>query len=289
MKVIVNMACGLANRMFQYAYYLYLLEEGYDAYVDYFTTATLSHEDVAWLKIFPKATFREASIDDIRRMGGGHSLLAKLRRKFLPFTTNVIETKGAFDITLPPKDKDVYMLGAFQSAKVVTSVDTAIRELFIFPEFESKKNKELQNILHRENSVGIHIRKGKDYQQRIWYKNTCDVDYYKKSVELMGLMVERPHYYVFTDNSEWVKNNMSWLDYDLVEGNPGSGWGSHCDMQLMSLCKHNIISNSTYSWWSAYLNGNPDKKIICPKQWFNLDVTTDFSSKNVLVDNWISL
>ena len=109
MKVIVNMACGLANRMFQYAYYLYLLEEGYDAYVDYFTTATLSHEDVAWLKIFPKATFREASIDDIRRMGGGHSLLAKLRRKFLPFTTNVIETKGAFDITLPPKDKDVYM------------------------------------------------------------------------------------------------------------------------------------------------------------------------------------
>ena len=67
----MNMACGLANRMFQYAYYLYLLEKGYDAYVDYFTTATLSHEDVAWLKIFPKATFREASIDDIRRMGVG--------------------------------------------------------------------------------------------------------------------------------------------------------------------------------------------------------------------------
>lgn len=60
---------------------------------------------------------------------------------------------------------------------------------------------------------------------------------------------------------------MSWLDYKLVEGNPGSGWGSHCDMQLMSLCRHNIISNSTYSWWGAYLNKSVGKIVVTIQNW----------------------
>lgn len=289
MSVIINMACGLANRMFQYAFYLYLQKEGYDTYVDYFTRADLVHENVDWLRIFPEATFREATARDIRKMGGGHDCFSRLRRKLLPMTTKVLETSGAFEIILPPKNRDSYLLGAFQSAKMVESVDAEVRRIFTFPEFESEKNQYIQTRLAQENSVGLHIRKGKDYQERIWYKNTCGVEYYRKAVDLMKEKVDSPSFYVFTDNPAWVKENLSWLEYKLVDGNPGSGWGSHCDMQLMSLCKHNIISNSSYSWWGAYLNNTLNKIVVCPRIWFNPESTKDFSSNPLLAEGWISL
>lgn len=289
MKVVVNMACGLANRMFQYAFYLRLQKEGYDVFVDYFTTPGLAHESVDWLRIFPKAVFRQAAAYDIKKMGGGHGLLSKVRRKFFPFTANVLEMKGAFDVVFPSKSEDTYMLGVFQNAEIVESVSLDIHKIFVFPEFESEKNQTLQQCMAQENSVAIHVRKGNDYQTRIWYQNTCEVEYYKKAVGWMMEKVINPRFYVFTDNPVWVKENMSWLDYKLVEGNPGFGWGSHCDMQLMSLCKHNIISNSTYSWWSAFLNTNRDKVVIGPKIWFNPQSCDEYVSDRTMCKDWISL
>lgn len=289
MSVIVNMACGLANRMFQYAFYLRLQKEGYDVYVDYFTTPGLAHETVDWFRIFPKAVFRQAAASDIKKMGGGHGLLSKVRRKFFPLTTDVMEMKGAFDAVFPSQNKNTYMLGVFQNAEIVESVSLDLHKIFVFPEFESENNRMLQYCMAQENSVAIHVRKGNDYQTRIWYQNTCEVEYYKKAVEQMMEKVSNPRFYVFTDNPVWVKENMSWLDYKLVEGNPGFGWGSHCDMQLMSLCKHNIISNSTYSWWSAFLNTNRDKVVIGPKIWFNPQSCDEYVSDRTLCKDWISL
>lgn len=287
MSVIVNMACGLANRMFQYAFYLRLQKDGYDVYVDYFTTAGLAHESVDWFRIFPHAVFRQASVNDVKRMGGGHGLLSKIRRKYFSSTTNVMEMKGAFDAVFPSLNKDTYMLGVFQNAEIVESVSSDIHKAFVFPEFESEKNRSLQQCMAQENSVAIHVRKGTDYQKRIWYQNTCGVEYYKKAVEQMTEKVSNPHFYVFTDNPVWIRENMSWLDYRLVEGNPASGWGSHCDMQLMSLCKHNIISNSTYSWWSAFLNTNMNKIVIGPKIWFNPQSCDEYVSDRTMCKDWI--
>lgn len=288
-RIIVNMACGLANRMFQYAFYQYLLKNGYDVYVDYFTTKTLAHEEVAWERIFPQAIFRQASEKDIRSLGGGHDLFSKIRRKFFPYLTSVLEMQTAFEVVLPPRDKGVYLLGVFQNAGIVEAVDSEIRCAFVFPEFEQDRNIRFAQELRTCNSVGIHVRKGKDYQSRIWYQNTCDVDYYKKAVDYIRETVSDPKYYIFTDNVSWVKDNMHWLDYHLVEGNPGVGWGSHCDMHLMSLCQHNIISNSTYSWWGAYLNENKDKLVVCPEIWFNPQATEEYSSERLLAKRWIAL
>lgn len=96
-------------------------------------------------------------------------------------------------------------------------------------------------------SVGIHVRKGADYQSRIWYQNTCSVDYYLHAVEMVKHQLKNPRFYLFAENKKWVRDNLKGFDYTLVDGNPRSGWGSHYDLQLMSYCKHNIISNSTYS------------------------------------------
>ena len=137
--------------------------------------------------------------------------------------------------------------------------------------------------------MGIHVRKGADYQSRIWYQNTCSVDYYLHAVEMMKKQLKNPRFYVFADNKEWVRENLKGFDYTLVDGNPGSGWGSHYDLQLMSYCKHNIISNSTYSWWGAFLNQNRNKVVIMPKVWFNPVSCEEHTSERLQCTKWIQL
>lgn len=79
--IIVNIACGLANRMFQYSYYLYLKKMGYDAKVDFYKTAKLEHENVAWNSIFPNAPIQQASVWEVFKTGGGSDMISKIRRR----------------------------------------------------------------------------------------------------------------------------------------------------------------------------------------------------------------
>ncbi len=290
MAIIVNMACGLANRMFQYSFYRYLLHKGYDAKVDYFTTKTLAHEKVEWSRIFPDAAFDKASAAEILKLGGGKDIFSKIFRKYLNRFTKVSEMSSAYSVYKPEKDNENrYILGVFQNAVVVESIEEELREAFQFKPFQDEQNIKLASKLQKENSVAIHVRKGNDYQSRIWYKNTCSSDYYKTAIDLIKKSVENPVFYVFTDNPEWVKDNISGFDYTIISHNPVAGWGSHFDLHLMSLCKHNIISNSTYSWWGAFLNSNPDKTVIIPEIWFNPEATHDFSSVPLKCKGWIAL
>lgn len=290
MPITVNMACGLANRMFQYSFYLYLKEKGYDARVDYFTHFKLPHENVEWERIFPDASFKKASVFDIFRQGGGSSLFQKIRRRFLSWSTSVKEMPRAFSLYEPESfNDDVYLLGVFQSSKPALAVKDKLKKAFRFKEFSDKRNIELKNIISNENSVAIHVRKGKDYCKIKWYQNTCPVEYYRKAIELIKHSVQNPKFYVFTDNPEWVRENFKEIDYSLIDGNPVVGWGSHFDMQLMSLCRHNIISNSTYSWWGAFLNNNPEKIVVMPEIWFNPESIDTYKSEPLKCDKWIAI
>lgn len=290
MKIIVNMACGLANRMFQYTYYLFLKEKGYNVQVDFYQSAKLAHEKVAWNDIFPTAKIEQASYFDVLRLAGGSDLLSKVRRKFLPALSGVVNMSTAFDASLPERnEKDKYIIGVFQNAAIVEAVKKKVKECFSFVPFSDDFNKAMAMELMECNSVGIHVRKGKDYMNRIWYQNTCPVEYYHKAIDRIKELVDNPKFFVFTDNPQWVKENFVGINYKLVDGNPADGWGSHFDMQLMSMCKHNIISNSTYSWWGAFLNSNDDKIVVCPKIWFNPASCEDYTSCKLLCKNWIAL
>lgn len=268
MSVIINMACGLANRMFQYSYYLFLKKKGFDVSIDYYTKTVLAHEDVAWKRIFPQAIYEDADPNMVKRLGGGSSMFCKIRRK-LPYLHKTIEANGAYDVPAPPENKNRYIFGVFQNAEMVEAVKEEVLKAYMFPPIEGEHNNRIGEEINRCESVAIHVRKGKDYQQRIWYQNTCPIEYYEKAVEFFKKNLDNPRFFVFTDNPSWVRENFITFDYQLVEGNPGAGWGSHFDMQLMSFCKHNIISNSTYAWWGAFLNRNPQKRVILPHIWFN--------------------
>lgn len=284
------MACGLANRMFQYSYYLFLKKNGYDAEVDFYQSAKLAHEKVAWNDIFPVAKIEQASRLEVLKLAGGSDLLSKIRRKFIPALSGVVNMPTAFDATLPERnEKNKYIIGVFQNASVVEAVEDDVKMCFSFLPFTDSFNVAISSELKACNSVGIHVRKGNDYMSRIWYQNTCSVDYYLKAIERIKKLVDNPKFFVFTDNPKWVKENFAEIDYRLVEGNPANGWGSHFDMQLMSMCKHNIISNSTYSWWGAFLNSNKDKIVICPEVWFNPESCEEYTSDRLLCNNWISL
>lgn len=290
MRVIVNMACGLANRMFQYSYYLFLKHQGYHVQVDFYHAAKLAHEKVAWNDIFPKAKIEQASSWDVLRLGGGADFLSKIRRKYFPFLTGVVNMPTAFDANLPVvSKKSQYIMGVFQNAKMVEIVEQDVKQCFIFQPFTDERNQQLEKEMLACESVAIHVRKGEDYAQRVWYQNTCSVEYYHKAIQLISEKVNHPKFYVFTDNPAWVKEHFKDFDYTLVEGNPASGWGSHFDMQLMSMCKYNIISNSTYSWWSAFLNAYPDKIVVAPKVWFNPDSCTEFTSERILCKDWLAV
>ena len=290
MQLIVNMACGLANRMFQYSYYLYLRRLGYNVSVDYYETAKLAHEHVAWNRIFPKAIIKQASGMEVFLLGGGSSMLSKLRRRYLPFTTSVKYMPTAFSAPLLEKDgKDSYLIGVFQNARMVDAIKDEVLQAFSFSPFADERNRNLMLEMQDSESVAIHVRKGMDYQSRIWYQNTCPVAYYKQAVDNIKQALSNPKFYVFADNHDWVKEYFRDFEYTLIEGNPISGWGAHFDMQLMSCCKHAIVSNSTYGWWGAYLNDSQNRVVILPEIWFNPESCEDYTSTKLLCKGWIAL
>lgn len=290
MKIIVNMACGLANRMFQYSYYLFLKHKGYHVKIDFYHSAKLAHEKVAWNDIFPEAKIDQASSWDVLKLGGGSDFLSKIRRKYLPFLSGVVSMPTAFDANLPVSDKkSQYIIGVFQNAKMMETIVNDVKRCFTFRPFTDERNQNFEKEMATCESVAIHVRKGKDYAQRVWYQGTCPIEYYQRAIRLISKKVSQPKFYVFTDNPEWVKEHFKDFDYTLIEGNPASGWGSHFDMQLMSICKHNIISNSTYSWWSAFLNAYPEKIVIGPKIWFNPESCEEFTSERTLCEKWLAI
>jgi Glycosyl transferase family 11 len=132
----------------------------------------------------------------------------------------------------------------------------------------------------------LHIRRG-DYVQNpkaSAVHGTSTLDYYSEAIQLMIGEVGMPHVFIFSDDIDWVKGNLIIPSpHTFVCQNIGAD--SYRDMQLMSLCKHNIIANSSFSWWGAWLNPNPEKIVIAPKQWFvNANNTVD-----LLPSTWITL
>lgn len=288
--IIIRMTGGLANRMFQYCYYVFLRRHGIKVFVDYYKHVKWEHEDISWKKIFSNAIIEQAPKKLIFQYGGGYDLLSKIRRHYLKNISSVYICPGAF--TLPSDEileKYRYIIGVCHNARMVESVREEVTNLFQFGAFVDKQNKLLEKKIRTCNSVAIHVRKGKDYLASSLF-HTCAIDYYNSAIDLIRKQVDNPQFFVFTDNTEWVKDNFSFFDYELVNHNPSVGWGNHFDMQLMSNCKHNIIANSTYSWWGAFLNQNPSKIVIAPKKWFNSDnVVLNMNSDMAYCSQWILL
>lgn len=173
--------------------------------------------------------------------------------------------------------QNCYLVGYWQSEKYFQDAEQIIRADFSFALAMSKQNAQIGEEMLQENSISLHVRRG-DYVSNPKTNAThgiCSLDYYRAAVRHMAERVENPHFFIFSDDMTWVKNELA-LDFpcQYIEHNKGSE--SYNDMRLMSLCRHHIIANSSFSWWGAWLNPRSDKIVVAPQKWFvKENITTD--------------
>lgn len=192
-------------------------------------------------------------------------------------------------ISLPPSDwpnlETRYLSGYWQSERYFAEAADCIRSIFTFPPIQESKNLEVLRRIESTQSVSVHIRRA-DYLRYSHFQHLDQTDYYQRAIAEIQKRVNNPVFYVFSDDIPWCKENLP-----LPEGTTFVDWNrgdaSYRDMQLMSLCRHNIIANSTFSWWGAWLNSSPHKIVIAPEQVFVPGYNCDDS--NFIPSTWITL
>ncbi|OYU80793.1 MAG: alpha-1,2-fucosyltransferase [Flavobacterium sp. BFFFF1] len=188
-------------------------------------------------------------------------------------------------------NKDFYSLkgnptvlsGYFQSEQYFKNYEQEIRNDFVVtsPLKQITSNTILQ--MQQENAVSIHFRRG-DYVGHGLH-DTKNEAYYEKAVTLVESKIESPVFYVFSDDIAWAKEHFK-ANSKIVFVDFNDASSNFEDMVLMSKCKHNIIANSSFSWWGAWLNSNPDKIVTAPALWFN---DQDIDSSDIVPEDWIKL
>lgn len=175
------------------------------------------------------------------------------------------------DELFPIIEKDTYLghtLKFMYKGYGIEKIECELRKLFTFPQLQDERNKKFLNFLQNEESVAIHARRGDFLSQN---RNCYEDGYFKRAVSYIKKHISSPKFFFFCDTGsiQWSKENLHIFGLDekqdaiyYVDWNTGEN--SFIDMQLMSYCKHNIITNSSFGWWGAFLNENPDKITCSP-------------------------
>jgi hypothetical protein len=181
----------------------------------------------------------------------------------------------------------VYLEGYWQSPKYFFDIKNIIGYEFTVKTGPDQVNKELMEKISQVEAVSVHVRRG-DYVSNPAtgnYHGVCSLDYYRTAVATITGRVRQPHFFIFSDDPAWAEKNLSVIGPKTVIERNGPERG-HEDMRLMSLCRHHIIANSSFSWWGAWLCEKTDKIVISPKRWFKKE---DIDTKDLVPESWIRI
>ena len=180
----------------------------------------------------------------------------------------------------------VKLLGYFASEKYFLNYKQIIQNSFIFKEKLCSKNNELAEIIKNTNAVSVHIRRGDYIRNQNAASNfvSCPKEYYEQAIAYICERIESPWFFIFSDEPQNAKEFLNVENAVYINWNKGEE--SYNDMRLMSFCKHNIIANSSFSWWGAWLNNYPQKIVIAPRQWFKNELKND---NDLIPQKWIRL
>ena len=190
-------------------------------------------------------------------------------------TTTYTET--GFEYNEIPYQKDLMLIGYFQSEKYFDK--KLISDMYSIPQNIENKLKTKYGEVLDDNTCSIHIRHG-DYIGIQDHHPLCSLEYYNNA---MSKMPSDTKFLIFSDDINWCKENFTGDQFIFTDND-----ADYEDLYLMSICKNNIIANSSFSWWGAWLNKNPDKIVIAPKTWFGSS-KSNLNLKDFIPETWIQL
>lgn len=297
---------GLGNQLFQYALARTLAEKNHSIFkldISWFDDPRHIHRKYRLDKF--NIVERIASAAEINKITGKSKKgLAKkifnyVQKRKPYFRRRIIQGYGyrnfSFDPNILKVSSIVYLDGYWQSEKYFKNFKNIIREEFFVKTLPDRNNLEiLDQIIDRE-SICIHFRTKQRWRgdsvanpDTIEFHGICSLKYYNTAIEMIKKKVENPHFFVFSDCIEWVRENFksdlptTFVDYNYVEEREFE------DLRLMMHCKHYIIANSTFSWWAAWLNPKQEKIVIAPKRWF-ADEKMNSQTQDLIPEAWVRL
>lgn len=291
--IIVRINGGLGNQLFQYSLGRSLaLRHGSELRFDISLLEDKADRAFYLTRFETAGSMIQASEMStlLRRPNLLERLFPALRR---PYVRRIHEHTTRFDPTVLETSDNVFLDGYWQSELYFRNVKSEIRRDLTIQEPPTGRNKQIAGELSESNSVGLHVRRG-DYvahpvASRIL--GFCGLDYYRRAVDRIAETVESPRYYVFSDDPEWCRHHLQLgAPTKILDHNPPDE--PHEDLRLMSLCRHHVIANSTFSWWGAWLaegDGRAnveDRIVIAPKRWYR---STEHSSDDLVPDRWLRL
>jgi len=245
--------------------------------------------------MFQIATAHSVSIRDNKEMMCDIRDIQMPHKPYTLYTNNILRNvKFSNDLTnlnhmgeggfhycqIPNIDGNVKLVGHFQSEKYFIDHRNELLELFeIDNETNTRLLEKYGDILNKD-TCSIHIRRG-DYLGLQNHHPIQPIEYYQRAIQIVG---KEKHFLVFSDDIEWCKENFDFLpSKTFISGNH-----DYEDLYLMSMCQNNIIANSTFSWWGAWLNKNENKQVIIPSKWFGIS-NSHLNTNDLYCDKWIKI
>jgi len=180
--------------------------------------------------------------------------------------------------------KNIYLIGHWQSEKYFQDIKDIIRKEFKFKIEGQASRLDIYQEIAGSHSVSLHIR-GKDYLVNPIY-GKCDVKYYLDAIDVIGNAKPDSNlkFFIFTDDIDCIRRDYrELLGFSKLVNVQTDFKSDALDLLLMSQCKHNVICNSSFSWWGAWLNNNPDKMVVAPRKWY---IHPDYSSQHLVPEAW---
>lgn len=297
--IIVRLEGGLGNQMFQYAL-------GRQLSIINNTMLKIDISALGKARITANTTWREyrlnifnfkceiANVYDIQKVKTySPSFFDKLKYKFLgkpnPYGKTEVFEKNLFnfDSSILKTPVNAYITGYWQSYYYFNSIREILLNDFQLKDIPNVNIYSFINKITNQNSVSVHIRRG-DYvsnPKHMENHGLCSPKYYYHAIDYICNKIENPVFYFFSDEINWVEKNIK-INYPAIYIKATPAEKDFYDLYMMSLCKHNIIANSSFSWWGAWLNKNSDKIVVAPKKWMN---DSSIDTTDLIPENWVRL
>ncbi|MCX2575931.1 alpha-1,2-fucosyltransferase [Pedobacter sandarakinus] len=274
--VIVKLQGGLGNQMFQYATAKAIADNRLYLDNDFLNEHRFSNDQFTGrkfeLSIFKNITFKMPN--QISKY------FTKMGIRY--FSKYIYQSENNEFIDFKAiKEANLYLDGYFQNENYFSSIRTRLLAEFKFPTMSAINDVIAKEIYQDPHAVSVHVRRGDYLKPAIQaFHGILALEYYYQAKNEIEKAINSPNYYIFSDDIDWCRENLRFPGAKFVSNLSSAGWE---DMYLMSCCKHNIVANSSYSWWGAWLNTNETKIVVAPKKWF-VQTETD-----IVPNQWIKV